>query len=280
MSSIAGTSVGGYAVGAESQIMPAGSGVLLTKGGAVGFQMHYSPFGKEVVDHTKVGLYFYDKGQEPNRILHNSVIANPQIQIPANNAAFEDIAYVTFPKDALLYSAFPHMHYRGRASQLELQTPDGKRQILLSTPNYNFNWQGYYDFERPIEIPAGSRLIAHFTYEHSNRNPANPDPNRVVPWGEQSFDEMFYMAYTYQWKDETASNRVNYDQALNASRTFGILDKNLSGKIEVAELSGAQAALRPMFAMFDRNGDGGLDAAELAAATATSRRAAGPADAG
>ena len=52
-------------------------------------------------------------------------------------------------------------------------------------PHYDFNWQGAYEFKDPINIPAGSKLIAYFTYDNSKRNPANPDPNRAVPWGEQ-----------------------------------------------------------------------------------------------
>ena len=273
---LGGPSVGGYAVGAESQIAPSDSGTPLTGRGAVGFQMHYTPFGKEAVDHTRLGLYFYDKDKTPTHVMHNSVIADPQIQIPPNNENWADVAYMTFPKDAILLSAFPHTHYRGRSSMLEIQYPDGRRQTLLAMPKYDFNWQGYYEFEKPIDVPAGSKLIAHFTYDNSKRNPMNPDPNRTVPWGDQSFDEMFYMAYEYQWKDETSTHRVDYDIALNNSRTFGLLDKNISGKIEAAELTGQLARLAPLFSMVDRNADGGLDETELAAAMGGAGGGRGP----
>ncbi len=273
LTSRSGPSVGGYAVGAESSIMPKDSGTLVPDGGAIGFQMHYTPFGKEAVDHTKLGLYFYEKGKEPTYIMHNSVIMDTALSIPANDPAWQDTSYMTFNHDATLYSAFPHAHYRAVAASLEIMYPDGKRQMLLALPRYDFNWQGAYVFEHPIDIPAGSKLIAHYTYDNSTRNPANPDHNVNVRWGEQSFQEMFYMSYAYEWKGETAAHRVAYDTDLNASRAFGMIDKNVDGKIEVAELNGAQAALRPLFTMFDRNGDGGLDATELAAAQAASRTA-------
>ena len=54
----------GYAVGAESSMEPANAGVYLPPGGAYGFQMHYTPFGKEVEDKSQVALYFYDKPPE------------------------------------------------------------------------------------------------------------------------------------------------------------------------------------------------------------------------
>jgi hypothetical protein len=33
-------------------------------------------------------------------------------------------------------------------------------------------------------------------------NKANPDPNRIVPWGEQTWDEMLYGVVRYRYVDE------------------------------------------------------------------------------
>ncbi len=57
---------------------------------------------------------------------------------------------------------------------------------------------------QPVKVPAGSKLLAVYTYDNSVRNPANPDHNRVVPWGDQSFDEMLYTAFHYEWVGETS----------------------------------------------------------------------------
>jgi peroxiredoxin/mono/diheme cytochrome c family protein len=231
-----GVSVGGYAVGAESEVMPADTGAFVPPGGAIGFQNHYTPFGKEVTEHSKIGLYFYNK--KPDLIMHGSVIANPNISIPPNQGSWEQKAYIVFPKDALLYSAFPHAHYRGASSQLWLQTPDGAKKLLVVLPNYDFNWQRDYNFAQPIKIPAGSKLIAIYTYDNSIRNPANPDHNRTVPWGDQSMDEMLYTALRYRWVGETSAAPNNYDEALNGSRLFGMLDQRMDNKITKDELTG------------------------------------------
>ncbi len=265
-----GVSVGGYAVGAESEVAPTDVGTLLPAGGAIGFQNHYTPYGKEVVENSKIALYFYDK--TPKLMMHNSVIANPNISIPPNEEAHPEVAYIVFPKDALLYSAFPHAHYRGASSTLSIRYPDGKEKVLLALPHYDFNWQRDYTFDSPIKVPAGSWLIARYTYDNSKRNPANPDPNRTVPWGEQSFDEMLYTALHYRWVDETSAHPVNYDQALNASRLMGMLDSNLDGKIELAELRGKMGEnLKANFKMIDKDGDGSIDMAELSAVQAYMR---------
>ena len=57
-------------------------------------------------------------------------------------------------------------------------------------PHYNFAWQIIYYLEKPITLPAGARIevIAH--WDNSANNPANPDPNKTVRWGNQSTDEM------------------------------------------------------------------------------------------
>ncbi|MFI4934896.1 MAG: redoxin domain-containing protein [Caulobacterales bacterium] len=257
-------SVGGYAVGAESTVEPNNIGVYIPPGGAIGFQNHYTPYGKAATDCSKIALYFYD--QKPGLVMRNSVIANPMISIPPNTERHPEVSYLVFPKDAILYSAFPHAHYRGASAQLILRTPDGKEKLLLALPHYDFNWQRDYAFAEPIKVPAGSWLIAKWTYDNSKRNPANPDPNRTVPWGDQSFDEMLYTAIRYRWADETSDHLTEeYQTLLEKSMMMGFLDSNLDGKVELSELRGQFGdKVRPYFSVLDADHDGSLDANELA----------------
>ena len=257
----------GYAVGAESSIEPANAGVYLPPGGAYGFQAHYTPFGKEAVDKSQIALYFYDK--PPELIMHSVVVIDTTIQIPANEGRHKEVAYVQFPKDALLYSAFPHAHYRAYSSDLWIQYPDGTQKLLLDLPRYDFNWQRSYTFAEPIKVPAGSKLIAHYVYDNSKRNPSNPDPNINVSWGEQSFQEMLFTSLSYRWVGETASHRVNYDEEMGKTRLLGMMDDNLDGKLQKSELRGQMGAmLLKYFDVLDKNHDGALDADELSAAQA------------
>jgi hypothetical protein len=264
-----GISVGGYAVGAESEIMPKDVGAYLPPGGAIGFQVHYTPYGKDVVDHSQIALYFYKDNEKPNLVMHNSVIADQSISLPPNDGDHKEIAYLEFPKDALLYAAFPHAHYRGKSADLWIRYPDGKEKLLLALPRYDFSWQRDYTFAEPVKVPAGSKLIAHFRYDNSKRNPNNPDPSKTVTWGDQSWEEMFYVAIRYRWTDETAAKRVAYDDQLNQSRMMGMLDDNTDGKLQKAELDGRGrigGMLGQYFAQLDKDGDGSIDKTELAAA--------------
>ena len=118
-------------------------------------------------------------------------------------------------------------------------------------------------------MPAGSKLIAHYVYDNSKRNPSNPDPKIEVSWGEQSFQEMLFTSLRFRWADETAQHRVKYDEEFGKTRLPGMMDDNLDGKLEKAELKGQIGAqLLKFFDVLDKNHDGALDRSELAAAQA------------
>jgi mono/diheme cytochrome c family protein len=260
-------SVGGYAVGAESNVFGGDVGAYLPAGGAVGYQMHYTPYGKETVDKSQIGVYFRDTA--PKYMMRSVVVIDATIEIAPNTARHKEVAYVEFPKDALLYSAFPHAHYRAYSNDLWIQYPDGKKKLLLSLPRYDFNWQRDYTFAEPIKVPAGSKLIAHYVYDNSKRNPSNPEPNREITWGEQSFQEMLFTSLRYRWTDETASHRVTWEQDLAKGRLMGMMDDNLDGKLQKAEAKGQMGTMiAGFFDRIDANKDGSLDKTELAAAQA------------
>jgi len=261
-----GGAVGGYTVGMESTVAPKGIGSWVPAGGQFGYQMHYTPFGKEAVSAEQIGLYFYKDGEMPDLIMREMPLVDQFIEIPPNDGNHKEVAYFDFPKDAILHTAVVHAHYRGTYSKLELMTPDGKRETILNVPFYDFNWQRMYEFAKPIDVPAGSKLIATYIYDNSKRNPANPNPNEKIVWGDQSFEEMFYTSLRYRWKDETAKNQTNYDQLLNKTRLMGMMDDNIDGKLQKVELRGqfAQLAAGPgMFEMADTDKDGAINQPEL-----------------
>jgi len=119
-------------------------------------------------------------------------------------------------------------------------------------------------------VPAGSRLLAVYTYDNSVRNPANPDHNRVVPWGDQSFDEMLYTAFHYEWVGETSDKMDQYasfDKELNKNRLFGMLDTKMNGKLDMSELTGPIGKqFAASFAKIDTDHDGFIEPNELSAA--------------
>lgn len=180
--------LGGYAPGKNAVPYPKDTGVLLRKEARFSFQMHYTPSGKATTDFTRVGLYFYDK--PPKHVLDMSMIYDTSLTIPANAKIYSQSLEKTFDGDVVLYSLLPHAHLRGRAARFTAHYPDGGSEILLSVPKYDFNWQPLYVLNPSKFIPAGTRVVLDMSWDNSSQNPANPDPGKVVQWGDQTWEEM------------------------------------------------------------------------------------------
>ena len=279
-----GASLGGYGPGRGSNIQPVDTGVWVPPSGGVGFQNHYTPYGKETVEKTQMGLYFYPKGQEPKYVLRTFGIFKFSIEIPADEEFHRENSYVEFPKDAILYGITPHAHMRGQSTNVSILYPNGKEEKLLALPRYDFNWQYEYFLKTPLKVPAGSKIISRWTYDNSTRNPGNPDHAKTVVWGEQTKDEMMATYLHYRWVDETVAHQTpEYEKMLQANLLMGVLDDNMDGKIQLSELKGGPmgpaATIKKYFAMIDANHDAGLDPSELTSAMKLLQKQRGPAKA-
>ena len=129
---------------------------------------------------------------------------NPLLQpIPANDANWTVTGIGAFQNDSIIQSLFLHAHVRGKDFTYLLTYPDGREQVLLRVPNYDFDWQYSYDLTEPIKVPAGSTVKAIARYDNSASNRRNPAPHKETYWSEQSWDDMFLTGVLYT-VDETA----------------------------------------------------------------------------
>jgi peroxiredoxin len=198
-----GGSLGGYVPGAGPMVLPQETGVLMKKGAKFFFQMHYTATGKQARDVSRMGLYF--RKDTPQYQFRSAVMAKPSLKIPPNTKAHTESASRTFDRDVLVYSLLPHSHFRGKASSFVATYPDGTQETLLSVPNYDFNWQTTYELATPKRLPAGTKVVHSTTWDNSSQNKANPDPNREVPWGQQTWDEMLYGVVRFRYIDENSA---------------------------------------------------------------------------
>ncbi len=253
----------GFVPGAESYIYPESTGVFVKAGGEFRFQMHYTPSGRAVTDKTKLGLYFHDA--PPKFPLRQQVALNVALGIPPNAADHKEQAYFEFDNPATIYMLFPHSHYRGKSSVFDVIYPDGREETILSVPDYDFNWQHTYSLAEPLDVPKGARLIHRTLYDNSARNLANPNPDRTVPWGLQSHDEMLYGSFMFRWTEETADNPVHDPLQFGIRQFYGFADKDMDGKLVRSEMPGGLARSwdKGDLKGVDRDGDGALSFAEF-----------------
>jgi peroxiredoxin len=190
--------------GGDPVVFPEGLGRKVPAGAQLFWELHYQATGKEEKDRSELGLVFC-KGR-PHHDVQTYGISNTGLRLPPGTGNVRVAAEVPVVRDAVLLSLFPHMHLRGKDFEYQVISPTGRREVLLSVPHYDTNWQHTYRLERPLRVPRGSKIrcVAHF--DNSADNPANPDPKKEVRWGRQSWDEMMTGYIDYYWDDVPAGS--------------------------------------------------------------------------
>ena len=179
-----------YAPGTNPQVAPAGTAFRLEPGGLIELQMHYTATGQPASDRTKVGITFAtDAGIREVRAQH---FFNAAMKLPAGAADVSVTTDLEFLRDATVWGLFPHTHLRGKRWAYTLELPSGEKKSILSVPRYDFNWQTYYVFKKPLQVRKGSKIVATAWYDNSAANRNNPNPHVDVFWGDQTWQEMQY----------------------------------------------------------------------------------------
>jgi hypothetical protein len=80
-----------------------------------------------------------------------------------------------------VYGVFPHMHELGKSYRLEFVDADGNAECGAQVDHWDFDWQLFYFYEKPIALTAGKRLRVTCNYDTSGRTePTAPG------WGTQN----------------------------------------------------------------------------------------------
>ena len=182
--------LGGWAPGAMPRCLPDGVGRLLRKGSDLVLQIHYHPDGKPETDQSTVGIYFTNKPVKS--IVTGIAVRSRNLDIPAGETRWHVSAEsAPLPVNARAIGITPHMHYIGIEMKVVAETTDGKAVPLIWIKDWDFNWQGQYQFRTPVVLPKGTVIRLDAYYDNSADNPRNPsNPPKRVRWGEQTTDEM------------------------------------------------------------------------------------------
>jgi hypothetical protein len=253
----------GWAPGAAAKYFPANIGKNLPAGADILVQMHYAPTSIAQTDSSSINL-FYDRDNQVTRLEQITAISpmdlmNGPFVIPANTVrTFKGRMRVS--TDVSLLSIFPHMHLIGKNWKVYAVKPGNDTVNLISIPEWDFNWQGFYYFPRLIKLPANSWIYAEATFDNRASNPNNPNtPPQPMSWGENTTDEMYlcYFGFVpYQAGDENialsqddaqnvlkisnklypifpnpAANRVNIGFQLNHAGNIQLQVTDLQGKV-------------------------------------------------
>jgi hypothetical protein len=152
-------------------------------------QLHLQPIGK--VEPIAAEVAFYFTNRPGTAVAFKLPLSSSTMVIPprvTNNVTTDSF---TLPVDLEVRAVLPHAHYLCRRVKGYAELPDGSRQWLIAIPEWDFNWQGDYQYVTPLHLPKGTRLLMEYTFDNSTNNARNPNnPPREVRYGVQSSDEM------------------------------------------------------------------------------------------
>jgi len=164
------------------------SAKFVPKGSDIVFSMHYTATGKPTTDRSRLALKF-SKAPPKLRYYVSDGPTAFNLAIPAGDGNAEIVSEMTAVADTQLVYMQPHMHLRGKDYEVRLVLPNGDKRTVFKA-KWDFNWQLGFDLEEPIAIPKGTRIIGIAHYDNSANNKWNPDPLKLIWWGEQNWDEM------------------------------------------------------------------------------------------
>ena len=211
--------VSGWAPGVQPVALKEGVAIKIPKGMRFGIQIHYGPAEKETIDETQVGVYFADGLiKKSMRVMFGD---RKDLSIAPNDPSYSLTSTKTFDTDSIISFFHVHMHLRGKSYAMRMTYPDGRQEVALEVPRYDFNWQRTYVLNEPIRVPKGTKVDFIGTYDNSPKNRFNPDPSQTVKWGEKTTDEMMQGRIFYESVDENLNVQVKKGRAVAPAESVG-----------------------------------------------------------
>jgi hypothetical protein len=208
-------SVVNYLPGVMSRNYPDGiGGFKLRKSGYVLFRdIHYGPSYRDTSDSSFVNFYF---GPEQDYrpfveiqmgTLGITDIVPPLYLKPGDKKTFYS-EYIV-PQKLSLITINPHMHKLGVSFLAYAVSLSGDTIPLIRIPKWDFNWQFFYTFQKPVVLEKGTKIRMEGLFDNTINNPNNPfHPPQIVSERAGSMrttDEMFQFiisALPYRFGDE------------------------------------------------------------------------------
>jgi hypothetical protein len=179
--------VAGWAPGTPVTHYPAGTGLALPAKRKMVLQVHYNVAQGSFPDRTKIAMKLVDSVPRPASVrlltAANLVLPPNQKDVKAENAT-------SFNQTVSVYGMYPHMHQLGTSLKVE-HTSGAGTSCMLDVPDWDFHWQQFYFYEKPVAITATDSFAISCHYDTMGQT-------KTVTWGEGTADEMclnfFYMA--------------------------------------------------------------------------------------
>jgi hypothetical protein len=217
--------IGFWVPGSQPYFTPTGMGIRLFAGADIVIQVHYPNGSDGELDSTRVNFQLDTNPLLRNMGLdafleHTITMTDGPLIIPPNEVKTFHNQF-TSPIPATITAIAPHGHLICTSMKSWAVTPSDDTIPLIDIPDWDFHWQGLYEFRHPIFLPTGTTLYGEATYDNTSANPDNPnDPPQWVTLGEATTDEMmlFFFGWTYGFAFDTT---IVIDDSPHAAHHLG-----------------------------------------------------------
>lgn len=244
--------VGGWVPGMQPYHLPQGLGIKLYANADIVLQIHYPAGSGGQSDSTKINFQLTTNSVRQVMIAPalnhipspSGSLVNGPLYIPANQVKTFESHYKIPNVNVSFITVGPHSHLVSTNWVSYAVTPTGDTIPFIRINNWDFHWQGFYQFRNVVKIPANSDLYGFCTYDNTSNNPNNPNnPPQDVSLGEATTDEMMlvYFSYmVYQPGDENivmdSTTPVNLTDTVEAPNAV----QDIKGMVSTAQLYAAE----------------------------------------
>jgi tetratricopeptide (TPR) repeat protein len=165
----------------------------LPRGCDLVLELHLRSTGT-VPEQVKAEIGFYFAETVPTTIPSVVRLGREDIDIPAGSSDHVVLDSYVLPVDVEVHSVQAHAHHLAREIRSFAVLPDGTTKWLLYIDRWDFDWQDVYRYAQPFWLPRGTTVKMEFTYDNTERNPANQySPPQRIRFGQRAQDEMAFM---------------------------------------------------------------------------------------
>jgi len=188
--------------GSTVQIMPEEMGFNIPKKGVIFFNyIHYSPSPIDQSDLSGINLYFSES--KPQRIIHEQLF-KPNFKGLEGILPKDSVKVIKFEKylknKISIFTVIPHMHRLGKYFKAYAVNSKGDTIPLVEVKDWDFNWQEYYRYKKPVVLDRGTHIHAEAIFDNTKNNLSNPfDPPREIYFNDSMDEEseMMHLIFLY-----------------------------------------------------------------------------------
>ena len=219
--------LGTWVPGSQPSFLPNGLGYKLLANSNIILQVHYPAGSIGETDSTQVRFKF-SSGAVRNVyddiwLYHDyNMTDGPLVILPNTTRTFHEAQVVPF--SMTLLDVFPHMHLIGKKIKVCAVTPVGDTINLININNWDFHWQGAFQFRHAIKIPAYSTLYSEAFYDNTTANPNITGTPQLVTAGEATTDEMMLTFFSWMYYQAGDENIILDSTAITSTNDWIITD--------------------------------------------------------